>query len=217
MTQNDFARSRRAAHARLGFTGGAGVQVGEYSALPHGSITPQVDPRRHDPADRRRLQRRRATQSDISRTFVLGKPTDKMKHVFEIERAAQDAALEAAQPGVRVPGGGRRGAQGDRRRRLRARLQVLHPPRRPRHGHGRPRVAVPRARQHAAARAGHDVQRRAGHLHPRRVRRAARRRHGHHRDGRRAVHAAEPLAWNAVRIASVDVQRDEQPWTIPPT
>jgi Xaa-Pro dipeptidase len=38
--------------------------------------------------------------SDISRTFVLGKPTDKMKRVFEIERKAQDAALAAAKPGV---------------------------------------------------------------------------------------------------------------------
>jgi Xaa-Pro dipeptidase len=31
---------------------------------------------------------------------VLGKPTDKMKRVFEIERKAQDAALAAAKPGV---------------------------------------------------------------------------------------------------------------------
>src|SRR5262249_2780957 len=38
--------------------------------------------------------------SDISRTFVLGKPTDKMKRVFEIEQRAQKAALAAAKPGV---------------------------------------------------------------------------------------------------------------------
>jgi Xaa-Pro dipeptidase len=75
------------------------VQVGEFSALPHGSITPQTV--------------REGTillidggctvegyQSDISRTFVLGKPTDKMKRVFDIERRAQDAALAAARPGV---------------------------------------------------------------------------------------------------------------------
>ena len=30
------------AHAKLGFEGGADVQVGEYSAFPHGSVTPQV-------------------------------------------------------------------------------------------------------------------------------------------------------------------------------
>jgi len=101
MTQNDFARLVSLAHSRLGFSGGAGVQTGEYSALPHGSITPQVV--------------REGTillidggcavegyRSDLSRTFVLGKPTDKMKKVFEIERRAQDAALAAAAPGVQA-------------------------------------------------------------------------------------------------------------------
>jgi Xaa-Pro aminopeptidase len=99
MTQNDFGELVRTAHARLGFDGEASVQVGEYSALPHGSITPQVI--------------REGTillidggctvegyQSDLSRTFVLGKATDRMKQVFDIERRAQDAALAAARPGV---------------------------------------------------------------------------------------------------------------------
>jgi len=99
MTQDRFAELVSLAHRRLGFTGGAGVQVGEYSALPHGSVTPQVV--------------REGTillidggcavegyRSDISRTFVLGKATDKMKRVFEIEFRAQTAALAAARPGV---------------------------------------------------------------------------------------------------------------------
>jgi len=38
--------------------------------------------------------------SDLSRTFVLGKATDKMKAVFDLELAAQTAALKAAGPGV---------------------------------------------------------------------------------------------------------------------
>jgi Xaa-Pro dipeptidase len=38
--------------------------------------------------------------SDISRTFVLGKPTEKMKQVFDIVHRAQSAALAAARPGV---------------------------------------------------------------------------------------------------------------------
>jgi Xaa-Pro dipeptidase len=99
MTQNDFARLVSAAHSRLGYSGGAGVQVGPYSALPHGSIQPQVI-------------REGAIllidggcsvegyASDLSRTFVLGKATDKMKRVFDVERKAQDAALAAARPGV---------------------------------------------------------------------------------------------------------------------
>jgi len=99
MTQNDFASLVSQAHRKLGFEGGAGVQVGEYSALPHGSITPQVV--------------REGSillidggcsvegySSDISRTFVLGKPTDKMKQVFDIEYQAQTAALQAAKPGL---------------------------------------------------------------------------------------------------------------------
>src|SRR5207302_10846780 len=37
--------------------------------------------------------------SDITRTFVLGKASDKMKQVFEIVHRAQSAALAAAKPG----------------------------------------------------------------------------------------------------------------------
>jgi len=39
-------------------------------------------------------------QSDITRTFVLGTPTDKMKKVFDIVHRAQSAALQTARPGV---------------------------------------------------------------------------------------------------------------------
>ena len=39
-------------------------------------------------------------QSDITRTYVLGKATDKMKTVFDIVLHAQSAALAAARPGV---------------------------------------------------------------------------------------------------------------------
>ncbi len=99
MTQTEFADLVSEAHQRQGYRGGAGVQVGEYSALPHGSTTPQVI--------------REGTillidggcgvegyRSDLSRTFVLGEPTDKMRRVFDIELRAQSAALAAARPGV---------------------------------------------------------------------------------------------------------------------
>src|SRR6185295_11568849 len=42
MTQNDVSGLIDAAYGRLGFPGFASVQVGEYTALPHGSITPQT-------------------------------------------------------------------------------------------------------------------------------------------------------------------------------
>ena len=99
MTQNDFARLVSAAHSKLGFSGGAGVQVGQYSALPHGSIQPQVVKEGSILLIDGGCSVEGYT-SDISRTFVLGRPTDKMKRVFEIERKAQDAALAAAKPGV---------------------------------------------------------------------------------------------------------------------
>ena len=38
--------------------------------------------------------------SDITRTFVLGKPTDKMKTVFDVVHRAQSAVLVAARPGM---------------------------------------------------------------------------------------------------------------------
>ena len=101
MTQNTASSLIAAAYRRVGFPGFASVQVGEYTALPHGSITPQTI--------------REGTivmiddgctvdgyQSDITRTFVLGKATDKMNKVFDIVRAAQDAALKAARPGAAV-------------------------------------------------------------------------------------------------------------------
>lgn len=99
MTQGDVGQLISAAHARLGFPGGASVQTGEWSALPHGSITPQVI--------------REGTillidggcgvegyRSDMSRTFVLGRPTDIMRERFDIELEAQTAAHRAAAPGV---------------------------------------------------------------------------------------------------------------------
>ena len=99
MTENEASGLITAAYSRLGFPGGASVQVGEYTALPHGSVTPQVI--------------REGTiimiddgcsvdgyQSDITRTFVLGMATDKMKRVFDIVHQAQSVALKTARPGV---------------------------------------------------------------------------------------------------------------------
>ena len=99
MTQNQFAGYVSAAHERLGYKGDAGVQVGEYSALPHGSVTPQVI----RPGTILLIDggcKVEGYNSDISRTFVLGKATDRMKKVFDIEHQAQTAALKAARPGV---------------------------------------------------------------------------------------------------------------------
>lgn len=99
MTQADFGRLVSQAHSRQGFSGGAGVQVGQYSALPHGSRTSQVI----EEGSILLIDGGCSVEgyrSDISRTFVKGEPTDRMRQVFEIEKRAQDAALAAARPGV---------------------------------------------------------------------------------------------------------------------
>jgi Xaa-Pro dipeptidase len=99
MTQHDVEDMVELTHRRLGFQGYADVQVGEYSSFPHGSIQPQ------------KIQEGTIVmmdggcsvegyQSDITRTFVLGKASSKMKQVFEIVHRAQSAALAAAKPGV---------------------------------------------------------------------------------------------------------------------
>jgi Xaa-Pro dipeptidase len=99
MTQRDVEELLETAHRQLGFEGGADVQVSEFSAFPHGSVAPQsikegsivmidggcsVE----------------GYQSDITRTFVLGKANDKMKQVFDTVHRAQSAALAAARPGA---------------------------------------------------------------------------------------------------------------------
>ena len=99
MTQPQLEDLVRKAHDQLGFAGGADVQVGEFSAFPHGSVTPQVV---HEGTIV--LMDGGCSvegyQSDITRTYVLGKAADKMKQVFDIVHRAQSAALAAARPGV---------------------------------------------------------------------------------------------------------------------
>jgi len=99
MTKPDAEHLIEQAHAKLGFEGGADVQVGEYSAFPHGSVTPQVI-REGSVVLVDGGCTVEGYTSDITRTFVLGKASDKMKKVFDIVHKAQSAALAAAHPGV---------------------------------------------------------------------------------------------------------------------
>ena len=99
MTNAGFSDLISAAYRQTGFPGDASCQVDAWSALPHGSLQPQV------------IREGSIVliddgcvvegyQSDISRTFVIGKPTDKMKRVFDTVHKAQAAARNAAKPGV---------------------------------------------------------------------------------------------------------------------
>ena len=98
MATSDFSDLVSTAYDRVGFPGYASCETGKYSALPHGSITPQVI-RENDIVlidDGCTVE---GYQSDISRTFVYGTPTDKMKRVFDIVKEAQTAAFRAAKTG----------------------------------------------------------------------------------------------------------------------
>jgi Xaa-Pro dipeptidase len=99
MSTHEFSALVSSAYEQVGFPGEASCETGEYSALPHGSIKPQtiregaivlID-------DGCTVE---GYESDISRTFVYGKPSDKMRSVFDIVRRAQAAALATARPGV---------------------------------------------------------------------------------------------------------------------
>jgi Xaa-Pro dipeptidase len=99
MTQPQVEDLIATAYEKLGFPGEASVEVGEYSAFPHGSTAPQII---HEGSiimidDGCTVE---GYQSDITRTFVLGKASDKMKKVSDIVHRAQSAALAAARPGI---------------------------------------------------------------------------------------------------------------------
>jgi Xaa-Pro dipeptidase len=87
------------AYSQVGFRGEASFEVGAASANPHGSIAPQVI-REGIPVIMDDGCTVDGYQSDISRTFVLGKASDRAKQVFDIVHRAQRAALDAARPGV---------------------------------------------------------------------------------------------------------------------
>jgi len=88
-----------AAYKRVGFRGDASLNIDEFTALPHGS------PKQQTLREGSILMLDDGCEvegytSDITRTFVLGKATDKMKRVFDLVHRAQAAAVETARPGL---------------------------------------------------------------------------------------------------------------------
>ena len=89
------------AYARCGVQGDASLNVGVYSGVPHGNPAPQVI-REGEMVlidDGCSVE---GYQSDISRSFVYGKPTDLQREIFLIVQSAQSAALATAGPGVEM-------------------------------------------------------------------------------------------------------------------
>ena len=99
MSQSTFAANISNAFRKLGYTGGASVQVGKYSALPHGSITPQTI-KEGDIVMVDGGTSCEGYASDITRTIVVGKPTQRQMDVWNLEKKAQDAAFAAMKIGA---------------------------------------------------------------------------------------------------------------------
>jgi len=99
MTPAEYGALTSAAHQRQGFSGGGGAQIGPNTSYPHGSSVPQVmrDGSMVLVDGGCSIE---GYSSDISRSFVFGKPTDKMRKVFDLVRRMQLAALAVAKPGV---------------------------------------------------------------------------------------------------------------------
>jgi Xaa-Pro dipeptidase len=98
MSQEDIGQMVTAGHAKMGLRGGALVLLGASAALPHGTRQPQklkegdvvlidggctVD----------------GYASDVTRTGIYGKASDKVAKAWELNRKSQDAALDAARAG----------------------------------------------------------------------------------------------------------------------
>ena len=99
MSQTELSNNITAAFKKLGFNGGASVQVGKYSALPHGSITPQTI-REGDVVMIDGGTSCEGYASDITRTIVVGKASQRQVDVWNLEKKSQDAAFAAMKIGA---------------------------------------------------------------------------------------------------------------------
>jgi Xaa-Pro dipeptidase len=100
MTNQAVGANVAAATTKLGGKAdGALVIFGKYSAFPHGSVQPQKL-REGDVVLVDAGCTVEGYTSDITRTTVFGKPTQRMRDVWDIEKHAQSAAFAAAQIGA---------------------------------------------------------------------------------------------------------------------
>ena len=98
MTQEEVSDMVTAGYAKMHLRGDAMVLFGPSAALPHGS----KQPRTLKEGDVVLIDDGCTIEgycSDVTRTGVFGKPSDKIQRAFETVRKAQDAALDAARSG----------------------------------------------------------------------------------------------------------------------
>jgi Xaa-Pro dipeptidase len=100
MTQAEASGLAAEAHRRLGITGGALVLFGADAAFPHGTTKPQPL-KTGDVVLIDGGGRLHGYASDITRTAVFdAPPTPRQRAVWDLVRRAQEAAFQAARPGV---------------------------------------------------------------------------------------------------------------------
>ena len=145
-------------------------------------------------------------QSDITRTFVVGKASDKMNRVFDIVLRAQSAALAAARPGAEcgsVDAAARKvvtdGGYGPDYKYFTHRLG---------HGMGMDGHEWPYLVRGNTTKlqANMTTSNEPGIYIPRRVRRADRRRYAHHGERRGVVHAEAVIAGRSVRKGALSCE-----------
>ncbi len=99
MTEVEFGKIISKLFSESGAEGGALVLFGEAAAYPHGLVKET----RLKPGDVVLIDGGCSVEgyeSDVTRTTVFGKPSEKVKTVWAIVHKAQEAALKAAKPGV---------------------------------------------------------------------------------------------------------------------
>jgi Xaa-Pro dipeptidase len=99
MPQDEFAANCATAFRNLGVQGGVFCSFGKYTAFPHGSIKPQT----LSEGDVVLMDGGCSVegyQSDITRTFIFGQPTQRQRDIWNLERKSQDAGFAAAKVGA---------------------------------------------------------------------------------------------------------------------
>jgi Xaa-Pro dipeptidase len=98
MSQTEIDSMVERGFAKMGLHGEALVLIGASAALPHGSIKPQTL-REGDVVLIDGGCKLEGYSSDVTRTGIFGKPSEKIQRTYEVVRQAQDAALDAARKG----------------------------------------------------------------------------------------------------------------------
>jgi Xaa-Pro dipeptidase len=98
MTQSEIGALIESGFSKMNLRGDALVLFGPSAALPHGTIKPQ-SLKEGDVVLIDGGCKLEGYSSDITRTGIFGKPSEKMLRAYDLVRGAQNAALEAARAG----------------------------------------------------------------------------------------------------------------------